>query len=404
MSDIKRYYDKRFLINYDVAMDESYCVLWAIPIGLAKVMVGLLQERGSWRTTYVKEYKESYYISPSMAEFSILEDMIGSFLGGVSMSNCLDGLLEVLGQIRDAMRASAQCCLSSTNGWNMVDLGEGDYAFGTEQPLTEPEEGEFEDEEAYKAHRCAAANSIIAEVVSGFNQFGIVSLATIVGGGLVLAVVATPPVGIFYAMAAAGFLFAACELISNYMDDHRQELVCMLYNAETYAEWQIAITDWVENMTIEIEVVGFNVDISNLIRSMVSTDVWNKFYSALYFPTPENGVSCDECAPECSFAQVVAYGTVVGENTFQSTDRGDGLQTIVVRFWWSGGEYGDTCQDLTEVDFDIVSSPGDVLFRLFDTTGTQYYDSTTIPVSESPFEAYITCTSGQFSIAVADLG
>ena len=298
MSDLKQYNDKRFLIDYSAAIDDSYCVLWAIPIGLAKVMIGLLSERGLWRSTYVKEYHKDYYIAPTFEEFEVLTDAIGAFLGELSMANCLDGLLTVLGEIRDAIRSQAQCCLQGSNPYEMIDIGEGNYAFGTELPLTEPPEGEFESEEAYRQNRCDAANIIVSDLVSAFNQFGIVTLASIVAGGIAVAAIAlitVPPVGIFYALALAGFLFGACELISNYIEDHRQELVCMLYSAETYADWEIAYADWVETLAIELEIAGFTVDLTNLFRSMVSTDAYNKMFTTLGFPVPDEAVSCEGC-------------------------------------------------------------------------------------------------------------
>lgn len=243
-------------------------------------------------------------LADAQSAIEYIEQLEGKLL----MTGCLENLIGVMTEIRDALRASAQCCVQSNSPYNLIDIGEGEVAFGTEQPLTEPPEGEFEDEAAYLAHRCNAANAIVSDLVSAFNQFAIVNLAAIVGGGIIAGgflIVTVPPVGLFYALLLAGFLFATCELISNYIDDNRQELVCLLYNAETYSDWQIAYSDWVDQLTIELEIEGFGVDLTQMFKALVSTDAYNKMFTALGLPEDENAVSCDSCGlPDCNLVPI----------------------------------------------------------------------------------------------------
>lgn len=346
-----------------------------------------------------------------LGRFTDIEDAltyIEQLEGKLLMTGCLEGLISVMGEIRDALKASAACCQSTTNGVRMVDLGEGELVYGTQQPLEPPTsfggEGEFENEEAYEAHRCNAANNIVSGLILSLNSWSALSLASLLVGSIVVGIfVANPPLGVLLALAAAGFAYGVLLTISNYIADNRQGWVCAIYNAEDYQGFLASVDSKISDLVIALDIGAFEVEVTELIHSTLDTDTFNKMFTPIGLPEVQDAIDCSECAEECTFAQSAVYGTFVSENRWSSVDRGDGTQTIVVRFVWTGGSYGETCADLPAVDYTIISSLGDVRFRLFDTTGTEIYDSTTIPDGEVAFEAYMTSAAGAFTIEVAEI-
>lgn len=218
------------------------------------------------------------------------------------MSGCLEGLISVMGEIRDALKAQAICCQTSANGVRMVDLGEGDLVYGTQQPLTPPTEfggeGQFENEEAYNTHRCAAANNIVAGLILSLNSWSTLSLASLLVGSIVVAFfVANPPLGVVLALAMVGMAFGVLLTMSNYIADNREAWVCTIYNAEDYADFLARVDDKVSDMVIELDIAGFEVQITELIHSVLDTDTFNKMFTVIGLPEVQNPVDCSLCAP-----------------------------------------------------------------------------------------------------------
>jgi len=304
---VKRKDEKIVTFDYDELSGYSDTVCELIPLSQREIsiLVSCLRVAG-WTARWFGGDK----LLREIGRFTDLENAltyIESLERKLLTVGCLEGLIDVMSEIRDAIRAQANCCAQVNNPYSMVDIGGGQLAYGTQQPLTEPPEGEFENENAYLSHRCEAANVIVADLVSAYNQFGTVGF--IVGGILLgIVLVTAPPVALLLALAMSGFIWASCVLVSNYIDTHRQELVCMLYNSESYADWEIAYADWVETLTIELELGEFKVDLTRLFRSFVSTDAYNKMFTNILFPVADDPVDCDVCEEEDEFTIDMLWG------------------------------------------------------------------------------------------------
>jgi len=351
---VKRKDEKVVTFDYDELSGYSDTVCELIPLSQREIsiLVSCLRVAG-WTARWFGGDK----LLREIGRFTDLENAL-TYIERLERKlltvGCLEGLIAVMGDIRDALRAQVLCCQQGNLPIQMIDIGDGELAYGTQQPLTEPPEGEFADESEYLAHRCAAANAIVSDIISGLNQWAIVTLATItLGGFAILAIAATPPVAIFYALLVAGFGFAACELMSNYIDDNRQELVCLLFNSTSYSEWQIAYMDYVDSMQIELEISGFEINLTEFFKSIVTTDAYNKMMTALFLPVADNPVDCDSCAPSDEIT--VTIGTVTdgalsgGNFTLQA----DGPKTFGPDTYWDIA-FATVSGDSVEMTFGLT--------------------------------------------------
>lgn len=247
------------------------------------------------------------------------------------MSGCLDGLLAVLGDIRDAIRSQAACCQSSINSVRLIDIGDGELVYGTEQPLEPPTsfggDGEFEDEADYNEHKCKAANNIVAGLVLSLNSWSTISLVSLLAGGLVIAFfVANPPIGVIYALAVAGFLFGGFLELSNYIDDNRFAWVCAIYNSDSYSDFLTAIDEKVDDMVVELDIGIFSIPITELIHSVLDTDTFNKMFTPIGLPEVQSPVDCTQCGSTDITWQ---YEVNCGVNTIGATVSFDGTDLEV---------------------------------------------------------------------------
>jgi hypothetical protein len=195
--------------------------------------------------------------------------------------------------------AAASCCQGVGPGY--VEDGEGGTWYGSEQPDIKPDqfgEGEeFESLTEFEQHLCQAANNIVAGLVLSFNNWSVLSLAGLVAGGLIVAfIVAAPPLGVMIALGAAGFAFGLMSTISNYIDDHRQEWVCAIYNAEGYASMLVNIDQQIDAMTIELDLGAFSINLTDIIHAALSTDVFNQAYRAVGLPPVTGAIDCLFCS------------------------------------------------------------------------------------------------------------
>lgn len=387
MTDIRRYFDKRFLIRYSDAVDESYCVLWAIPIGIAKIMQGMLSERGLWRTTYVKQYHDEYYEVPSFTEWHELEDKIRAFLGGITMSDfCLSTLIEKLDDIATAIQVQGACCQASTNGTRIVEDGSGGFYYGTEDPIAKPDTfgpgEEFETQSEFDAHLCSAANNIVSGLILSLNNWSILSLASLAVGSLVVGVfVANPPLGVLVALGVAAVGFAILATISTHISDNRQAWVCALYDAQGYADMLVQLDVLISDMIIVLDIGPLEIPITDLIHSVIDTDTFNKAYKNVGLPGPIDPIDCDVCT---GCTETVLRGTKQSANTYESETVGGTNDQVRIKYFVGPTE----CEK--SVSISTAGSPQPwgitVIYRLYDASGVEIYASDTLP--PGPLDAH----------------
>lgn len=331
--DEKIYNDKRFLIDYASASDESYCVFWAIPVGIAKVMTGLLEQRGLWRSTYVKEYHRDYYVAPSEVEFAELADKIGNFLGGISFMNCIESLLPFLTQVGNALEAIANrpCCCGNINVNIIQGQTEGgNTLYGEQSPIAIEGEGEgtppegFDTWEEYFTHKCSVANFIVDSLLTSLRQLSFIELVGLTVGSIAIGaalagVISLGPAGIPILVAAlivAGVLEGLSLLATEYLEERREEIVCGLYLSSST---QDAVDVFMEYVDEGIAVLALSSAVGVAVKTVclliAGTDTMNQLFNttlAMAYPDADCS-ACDDEEPTWT----IRYGT--GEINYETS-------------------------------------------------------------------------------------
>lgn len=292
----------RTLINFNRVIDQldnAGDIILCLPIGLVGIIRMLLKDRGSWRSSYVIEQDDFGYTKPTFAEFEPVQNAIDDFLRETNVMNC-QGFIQALNDIASAIRSSS-CCAPGQNTSYVDD--DGVIYYGSQQPVSKPTEfgegQEFATEEEFSSHLCSAANNIVSGLILSLNNWSILSLASLTAGGLIVAIfVANPPLGLFIALAAAGFAFAVFSQIAGYISSHRGEWVCAIYNATGYSNMLVHVDTLIDELVLELEIGPFSVPITELIHAMINTDTFNKAYTNVGLPEPIGAVSCENCEPD----------------------------------------------------------------------------------------------------------
>lgn len=322
--------DARTLIDYQRVVDalasgESW--LLCIPIGLVFVIRKLLVERGLWRTTYVITQGKHHYEIPTVQEFEPVKEAIEAFLEETTIMKC-DDLLSSLQAIAASIRASS-CCAPGNGAGYVVD--DGNIYYGTEAPLDRPTSfggpaDEFETEEEFLSHLCSAANNIVSGLILSLNGWSVLTLANLVAGGLVTAIfVANPPLGIFIALAALAFAFVTFATIASYIDTHREDWVCAIYNSDSYSNLLVRVDELVDTMVLDLDIGPFEVPLTDLIHAMISTDIINKAFTNIGLPPVIDAVDCSGCPVGCA---PELWQVPIGNVTSDTIE--EGVRTIVV--------------------------------------------------------------------------
>jgi len=225
--------------------------------------------------------------------------------------------------IAQAITNKSVCCGGGSPGY--VSDGAGGVWYGSEPPLDVPTtfggEGDaFETETEFNAHRCLAANNIASGLILSLNFWSVLDLVGLTAGGLIVAFfVSNPPVALFIALAIAAGGFVILATISDYIDANRQELVCLIYNSDTYGEFLTAIDEFIDSLVISLDIGPLSVPLTELIHAALSTDVFNQAFSAVGLPPVADAVDCSVCGEGgCAGAMVTGTGDVVNGGTFTS--------------------------------------------------------------------------------------
>lgn len=298
MSDFRRYPQgtSRTLIDANKVLDRlanAGDVFICLPVGLLDIIRKLLIDRGLWKTTYVMSNDDFGYVIPTEAQFNPIRQAIVEFLEETNIMRCED-FISALNGIRAAI---AQCCGSAGPG--QVQVGEELY-YGTQQPLEKPttfgEGQEFETEEEFNAHLCEFANDLVSAIIQSLNGWSILTAVLVLAGAVGVALfVANPPLAIFIAFVAAGFVFAGFHTLANYIADHREDWVCAIYRADGYAAVLAAIDEVLQTALTDLDLLDYQQPMEDLFHAMISTDFMNQAYQAIGLPEPFDPVDCSQC-------------------------------------------------------------------------------------------------------------
>lgn len=306
MPEFKRYprSNTRSIIDFNRLSNRLSLgdTLLCLPIALVDIIRVLLKDRGLWRTTYAVDLGQIGYDVPTEEEFAPIKQIILTFLEETNTMNC-SSLIAALTDIATAIRTSA-CCAPGQN-ITYVEVN-GVIYYGSQQPIDKPTEfgagEEFASQEEFNEHLCNAANNIISGLIVSLNNWAVLSVASLLAGGLIIAFfVATPPVALFLTLAALGFAFAAFHTIANYIDTNREDWVCAIYGATDYADMLVHMDQKISEMVVSLDIGPFEIALTDIIHSMITTDVFNQAYTAIGLPTPINPVDCSVCAADVTF-------------------------------------------------------------------------------------------------------
>lgn len=238
---IKRYYEHRVLIpTQDVLSNPYPDVLMCLTSGQVAIIRKLL-EYATWRSTFVSEYHQQYYLSPDNEEWDSLQAVVSDLESRLTMC---EEFATQLGRIADALACICGRMLvpssSSTSGFTPITptIIEG-YIETGDLVYTDPYDGSLT---PLSADRCAIANlawasafELLTEVLQPVQNAMIdyilpaamTALATMIGGPI-LGLSTGTLLAILWDLLE---VWAEGELqnVINAYYSYRQELVCAVY-------------------------------------------------------------------------------------------------------------------------------------------------------------------------------
>lgn len=320
MSEFRKFSPTRTLIKLDeISPYYGDTVIVCLPVDALIVARKLLSERGTWRTTFVRDYVADIgYNIPNDNDADYVEYLssVADFIKAEDMTcDILSGLQEI------ARAIGANSCCGSTGTLIEID---GGFYFGTEAPAEAPttfggENDIFATESEYNAHRCDVATEIATGLYNALTTLSTFSLINLTGvsslvGLVYLGVLSIPPVAIISAAVVAGvstgLLVTAREAIDY------DEIKCIVFNNDTATEIYDAIKDNVaEKLVVDFGALEIEASaIINVIMSMIDINAINKVFTAYKVTT--GGSDCSDCAGQtdgCDWS--IAYGSYVWDGT-----------------------------------------------------------------------------------------
>lgn len=319
MDDFKRFpkTQTRQLIDFNRFMSLTGDKIFiCLDRGVMEIMRYLLNTRGSWRSTYVKEYVGTVgYMMPTEEEFNAVQDAIGE--ANIDMSSCDDlvnALLDIKAAIVDLSGGGGCGCGSSGAGGS--EAGADPWSPGGDPDAYPPG---FASKEDYDGHKCRAAAKIVGDIIADLQSISVISIAglTLTAiAGLILAVLATP-VPFDDILVIAGVLLFSVLSVSNIanlssdLNDAYDDLVCALLNGEDASESMAGIMTVIQDVIADMGLSSPEESALNTIAaSVVTFDAINRLYEpgAQY----EIDYTCN-CGPDTE-GYTVVYGVETSDH------------------------------------------------------------------------------------------
>ena len=325
MTDFRRFPggSSRQLIDYNRFVSlTGEKVFICLDRGVMEAARYLLNSRGSWRTTWVKEYVGTIgYNMPTEAEFEIVENAIAE--ANEDMSSC-DDLVNAIQGVTAAITSTAG---SSGSGCGCVGDGGTDVTEVNDipsqpiPPSTDWEELGYSSQEDYETKKCNRAQWIIENYIGTLNNWAGLS-GTV--GGLTLAVITAlclltvPPVGLMVILGALGVLvgidiglLATLSMIAGGIQEQEDDLRCELYNAETTGEAIDAIKAVTDSVIDGLDLGVLAITFTTICDNLVS----NETVATLFDPAaPGVSADCSDCGGGVVNYEVILSGTETSTN------------------------------------------------------------------------------------------
>lgn len=317
--------ETRQIIDYNRFMSlTGNKIFLCLDKGIIEIARYLLNSRGSWRSTYVKEYVGTIgYNMPTQEEFENVLNAIAE--ANIDMASC-DEIVDALNGIRAEISQQ-----SSTGGCGCIGSG-GDLITDV---LDEPSDSipggssypsGFSSRAEYDTYRCKAAYWIIDKYINTLrNWAGMFG----VGGGLTLALVTAllllivPPAGLMIIVAALGVLIGIdigllsdLSSIADGIEDDRDQLACDVYNAASAQ----AARDVIANKASDV-IDGLSLSIPDTYKQITDNLISVEQCNILANNDPEIDAlpeeDCSACVGDCDgdVYQPVGQSGVWGEVT-----------------------------------------------------------------------------------------
>lgn len=332
MTDFRRFPDSssRQLISFSRFMELTGSkILLCLDKGIIEIAKYLLNTRGSWRTTYVKEYVGTVgYNMPTEEEFQNIMQAIAE--ANIDMASCED-ISNAINGVRDAILSAG-----SSSGCGCVMGGDTDLTETSDiSPQSEPSregpppEGNATWEE-YEANKCAWIHKLLDDYISTLRNYG--GLFGMVGGLTVavivgLTLVTVPPLGLAILMAALGSLllvdigaFAYFTQIADELQGD-ENLLCELYNSTDTDEMRGVMYGKLTTIIPALPGIVPPIEASLLeaCNSLMSNEMFNQaINNGGTAPEEWVGVTCDCGGPAIAFVTSAFCEATILEGEFSS--------------------------------------------------------------------------------------
>jgi len=314
MQDFRRFPggSSRQLISYTRFMSlTGNKIFLCLDKGVIEIAKYLLNTRGLWRTTYVKEYVGTIgYNMPTEEEFENVINAIGE--ANIDMASCqeivdaLEGIASAIGNQNASSSSASGCGCVVDPGTDITDVGDG---AGVDIPAGENFPPGFSDRPEYDEYKCKAAHYLVDRYVQTLRNW-----ASLFGmaGGLTIAVISgllllsVPPLALVLILAALGTLvgidialLSELNNIAQCVEDDSQ-LICEILATTTSAEAAQAIrnsaSDVIDGLTLTLPAT-YKVITSNLISNNQADIIVNKDPEVDAMPPQDcSGCTSGDCA------------------------------------------------------------------------------------------------------------
>ena len=310
MSDYKPFpgSNSRQLIDYNRFMElTGDKVFLCLDRGVIAIAQYLLNTRGLWRSTYVKEYVGTVgYIMPTEAEFENITEAIAE--ANIDMASCND-IVEAINGVKDAISAGGVS--GGSSGCGCIGEGSTDITELSDSPSEDIppaedwEELGFASEEAYTNHKCLAANYILRGYIGTLRNWGGL-FGTV--GGLTLTVITAlllitvPPAGLMIVVTALGVLagidiglLANFTTIASDIEDDIDAILCEMYNASTTEDAANALRNAVDDIVIALGLGLVEGTFLTITQNLASNVIFEDMFKPGSPESSEGDPNCTSC-------------------------------------------------------------------------------------------------------------
>lgn len=296
---VKGYYRPRVLISTGDVLDCPYPDSLICLTGAQLVILRNLTQYLHRRSTFVSEYRDSDYLAPSNAEWDALDAVVADL--EINLMGCPE-ILAKLQCICDAILALRTIDALPVDSVLTDQPLHDDYSSPVVEDTGDPPTGWLTWSE-WKIQKCKSAQKAIDDTIETMGKMAVVSAS---GGVLtVVALLATfvfsaiiPPLAIVMlaatSLATLGLASIQAEA-RTWISEHKQGLVCSIFNAATAGEAHAALESYADaNWDVEgspvilLYILNFYL-LSNIFDgTMPEYETWEGEYSAGY---------CVACSP-----------------------------------------------------------------------------------------------------------